>query len=153
MPPKPDLPIYLAKLGPKVLELTGELAGGWLRASFMAEAADQVIPHLRAGAERSGRSLADLDLQISATVDVGEDIDSLIAKYRSGVAFTLGAMGSAETNLYNAACTRAGWGDMAARAQSLWVSGDKAAAIAAVAEEFVLKANFVGTGAMVAARI
>ena len=153
MPPKPDLPIYLATLGPKMLELTGEVADGWLGTSFMAEAADQVIPHLRAGAERAGRSLSDLDLQIGATVDVGDDVDALIAKYRPGAAFTLGAMGSAKTNFYNAAYTRAGWGDMAAKVQSLWVAGDKPAAIAAVADEFVLKATFVGTEAMVAERI
>ena len=153
MPPKPDIPIYLATLGPKMLELTGEMANGWLGTSFMTDAADQVIPHLRAGAERSGRSLADLDLQINATVEVGDDVDALIAKYRPMAAFTLGAMGSAKTNFYNAAYSRAGWADMAAKVQSLWVAGDKPAAIAAVADEFVLSALFIGTEAMVADRI
>ena len=153
MPPKPDIPIYLATLGPKMLELTGEMANGWLGTSFMTDAADQVIPHLRAGAERSGRSLADLDLQINAMVEVGDDVDALIAKYRPMAAFTLGAMGSAKTNFYNAAYSRAGWADMAAKVQSLWVAGDKPAAIAAVADEFVLSALFIGTEAMVADRI
>ena len=96
---------------------------------------------------------SDLDLQIGATVDVGDDVDALVAKYRPGAAFTLGAMGSAKTNFYNAAYTRAGWGDMAAKVQSLWVAGDKPAALAAVADEFVLKATFIGTEAMVAERI
>ncbi len=68
-------------------------------------------------------------------------------------AFTLGAMGSAKTNFYNAAYSRAGWGDMAAKVQSLWVSGDKPAAIAAVDDEFVLAALFIGTESMVAERI
>jgi F420-dependent oxidoreductase-like protein len=153
MPPKPDIPIYLATLGPKMLELTGEVANGWLGTSFMADAADQVIPHLRAGAERAGRTLADLDLQINATVEVGDDVDALIAKYRPMAAFTLGAMGSAKTNFYNAAYSRAGWGEMAEKVQSLWVSGDKPAAIAAVADEFVLAALFIGTETMVADRI
>src|SRR5712692_9063222 len=35
--PRPNLPIYLATLGPKSLELTGELADGWLGTSFMPE--------------------------------------------------------------------------------------------------------------------
>jgi F420-dependent oxidoreductase-like protein len=153
MPPKPDIPIYLATLGPKMLELTGEVADGWLGTSFMADAADQVIPHLRAGAQRAGRTLADLDLQINATVEVSDDVDALIAKYRPGAAFTLGAMGSAKTNFYNAAYSRAGWGEMAKKVQSLWVSGDKPAAIAAVADEFVLAALFIGTDAMVTERI
>jgi F420-dependent oxidoreductase-like protein len=153
MPPKPDIPIYLATLGPKMLELTGEVADGWLGTSFMAEAADQVLPHLQAGAAKSGRTLADLDLQINATVEIGDDVDALIAKYRPMAAFTLGAMGSAKTNFYNAAYSRAGWGDMAQKVQALWVSGDKPSAIAAVADEFVLAAMFVGTDAMVADKI
>ena len=153
MPPKPQIPIYLATLGPRMLELTGEVADGWLGTSFMADAADQVIPYLRAGAERSGRTLDALDLQINATVEISDDIDALIAKYRPMAAFTLGAMGSAKTNFYNAAYTRAGWGEMARKVQALWVSGDKPAAIAAVADEFVLAASFIGTETMVGERI
>ena len=153
MPPKPDIPIYLATLGPKMLELTGEVADGWLGTSFIAEAADQVLPHLNAGAVRAGRTLADLDLQINATVEVSDNVEALIAKYRPTVAFTLGAMGSAKTNFYNAAYSRAGWGDMAENVQSLWVSGDKPGAIAAVADEFVLAAMFIGNESMVAQKI
>jgi F420-dependent oxidoreductase-like protein len=153
MPPKPDIPVYLATLGPKMLELTGEVADGWLGTSFMSDAADQVIPHIQAGAERAGRTLADIDLQINATVEIGDDVEALINKYRPMAAFILGAMGSAKTNFYNAAYSRAGWGDMAEKVQSLWVSGDKPSAIAAVADEFVLAAMFVGTESMVAKRI
>ena len=153
MPPKPDIPIYLATLGPKMLELTGEVADGWLGTSFIAEAADQVLPHLNAGAVRAGRTLADLDLQINATVEVSDNVEALIAKYRPTAAFTLGAMGSAKTNFYNAAYSRAGWGDMAENVQSLWVSGDKPGAIAAVADEFVLAAMFIGNESMVAQKI
>jgi F420-dependent oxidoreductase-like protein len=153
MPPKPDLPIYLATLGPKMLELTGELADGWLGTSFMTDAADDVLQHLRTGAERAGRSLSDLDLQINATVEVADDVDALIAKYKPSAAFTLGAMGSAKTNFYNAAYSRAGWGDMAQKVQTLWVGGDKPAAIAAVEDDFVLAALFIGTESMVTERI
>ena len=49
MPPKPDIPIYLATLGPKMLELTGEVADGWLDTSFIPDAADAVLSHLRIG--------------------------------------------------------------------------------------------------------
>jgi alkanesulfonate monooxygenase SsuD/methylene tetrahydromethanopterin reductase-like flavin-dependent oxidoreductase (luciferase family) len=111
------------------------------------------VPHLQAGAERAGRTLADLDLQINATVEVGDDVDTLIAKYRPMAAFTLGAMGSAKTNFYNAAYSRAGWAEMAEKVQSLWVAGDKPGAIAAVEAEFVLAALFIGTESMVTQRI
>jgi len=36
-PPQPSLPIYLATLSPQSLEMTGEIADGWLGTSFMPE--------------------------------------------------------------------------------------------------------------------
>lgn len=153
MPPNPAIPLYLATLGPKMLELTGETADGWLGTSFIPEAADQVIPHLRAGAERAGRSLSDLDLQINATIEVGDDVELLLNKYRPMAAFTLGAMGSESANFYNNAYSRAGWEDMARKVQSLWLAGDKEAAVAAVHDEFLLAIYMIGTEQMVRDRI
>ena len=153
MPPKPDIPIYLATLGPKMLELTGEVANGWLGTSFIPETSEVLLSHIRVGTERAGRSLSELDLQINATIEIADDVDALIAKYRPGAAFTLGAMGSAKTNFYNAAFSRAGWSDVAGKVQSLWVAGDKPAAIAAVPDEFVLAAFTIGNETMVRERI
>lgn len=153
MTPNPTIPLYLATLGPKMLELTGELADGWLGTSFIPEASDHVMQSLRTGAERSGRTLDDLDLQINATIEVGDDVDALLDKYRPYAAFTLGAMGSASTNFYNSAYSRAGWGDMCKKVQSLWVSGDKAAATQAVDDEFLLSIYMIGTESMVTERI
>lgn len=151
--PHPDLPIYLATLGPKSLELTGELADGWLGTSFIPEHADVFLDSIRAGAARAGRSLDDVDVQISGQLAVSDDVDALIARARPGMAFTLGGMGSATTNFYNAAYTRAGYGDVCAEVQRLWVDGDKAAAAAAVPEEMVLSAYLIGTEDMVRDRI
>jgi F420-dependent oxidoreductase-like protein len=153
IPPKPDLPIYLATLGPKSLELTGELADGWLGTSFIPEHADVFLDRIKAGAARAGRSMADIDVQVPAQIEVSEDVDTLINNARAGMAFTLGAMGSATTNFYNAAYTRAGYGDVAKQVQSLWVEGDKAAAAAAVPDEMILRAYPIGTEDMVRARI
>ena len=153
IPPRPDLPIYLATLGPKALELTGQLADGWLGTSFIPEAADTMIGKIAAGAEAAGRSIDDIDIQVNATIEVSDDVDSLIAKHKPGMAFTLGGMGSASTNFYNAAISRAGYSDIAAEVQRLWVEGDKAAATAAVPDELVLAANIIGTPDMVRSRI
>ena len=54
--PRPNLPIYLATLGPKNLELTGELADGWLGTSFIPEHARLFFDHIETGARR-GRFL------------------------------------------------------------------------------------------------
>ena len=64
------VPIYIAALGPRNLELTGELADGWVGGSFIPETAEVFLKHLRIGAERADRSLSDLDLQIPLSVRV-----------------------------------------------------------------------------------
>ena len=151
--PRPELPIYLATLGPKSLELTGELADGWLGTSFIPEAAEVLLDPIRTGAARAGRSLDDLDIQINAQIAVSDDVDKLVARSKQGMAFTLGGMGSAKTNFYNAAYSRAGWGDVAQEVQRLWVEGDKAAAAAAVPDEMVLQAYLIGTEDMVRDRV
>lgn len=153
MPPKPDLPIYLATLGPKSLEFTGAVAAGWLGTSFVPEAAEISFAHLRAGAEAAGRQLSDLDLQVGGAFDIDDDLDAVIDRHRPRLAFTLGAMGSANTNFYNDAYSRAGWADTAAEVQSLWVEGKKDQAIAAVPDDFVLAASLIGDEQMVIDRV
>lgn len=151
--PRPDLPIYLATLGPKALELTGELADGWLGTSFIPEHSDVFFDPITTGAARAGRTLDDIDIQVNAQLVVSDDVDALIARAKPGMAFTLGGMGSATTNFYNAAYTRAGFGDVCAEVQRLWVDGDKAGAAAAVPDELVLSAYPIGTTEMVTERI
>jgi len=153
IPPKPDMPIYLATLGPKSLELTGELADGWLGTSFIPEHGDVLLDPIRAGAAKAGRTIADIDIQTNAQIAVSGDVDGLIATYRPGMAFTLGGMGSATTNFYNSAYSRAGYADVCAEVQRLWVDGDKAGAAAAVPEELVLAAYMIGTEDMVRDRV
>ena len=153
IPPRPDLPIYLATLGPKSLELTGELADGWLGTSFIPEHADVMLDPIRRGAERAGRSLDDVDIHVNGNIQVSDDVDGLIDKARPGMAFTLGGMGSATTNFYNAAYSRAGYEDVCKQVQRLWVEGDKAGAAAAVPEELILAAYPIGTEDMVRDRI
>jgi len=153
IPPKPDMPIYLATLGPRSLELTGELADGWLGTSFIPEHGDVLLDPIRAGAAKAGRTIADIDIQTNAQVVVSDDVDALINKFRPGMAFTLGGMGSAKTNFYNAAYSRAGYEDVCKEVQRLWVDGDKAGAAAAVPEELVLGAYMIGTENMVRDRV
>ena len=73
------MPIYLATLGPKSLELTGAVADGWLGTSFIPEHSDVMLDPIRAGAEKAGRSFDDIDIQVSGQVLVSDDVDDLIA--------------------------------------------------------------------------
>lgn len=153
MTPKPELPIYLATLGEKSLELTGEVADGWLGTSFIPERADAMLEPIRRGAARANRSLSDIEIHVGGNLEISEDVEGLLDKYRQGMAFTLGAMGSAKTNFYNAAYARAGFEEAAKEVQALWVSGKKREAVAAVPDEMLLAANMIGTEEMVRARL
>ena len=152
-PPQADLPIYLATLGPKAMEMTGELANGWLGTSFMPEQADIFLEPLLRGLAKSGRTLADIDVQVGGSLEIDDDVERLIEARRPAMAFTLGGMGSAKTNFYNDAFKRAGYAAAAEEVQALWVSGDKEAAIRAVPDEMVLKTNLIGTREMIVERI
>jgi len=151
--PQPGVPIYLATLSPRSLELTGEIADGWLGTSFMPEHARVFFDHIDAGARRVGRSLDSLDLQAGGAVAFGDDIERLIAARRPGLAFTLGAMGSRQHNFYNDAFKRAGYVDAAAEVQRLWLEGKRDDAAARVPDELAVKTNLLGTDAMVRDRL
>ena len=152
-PPQPDLPIYLATLGPKAMELTGEVARGWLGTSFIPEQADIFLEPLMKGLQTSGRTMTDIDIQVGGSFEIDDDVEKLINARRPAMAFTLGGMGSAQTNFYNDAFKRAGYEEAAVKVQSLWVNGDKEAAIRAVPDEMVLNTNLIGTREMIIDRV
>ena len=146
--------MYLATLGPKSLELTGELADGWLGTSFIPEHASLFFDAIATGAARANRSLADLDLQVSAgVVAFSDDVERLIPPRKPGLAFTLGAMGSREHNFYNETYRRMGYADIALEVQNLWLKKQRDAAAARVPDELVLKTNLLGTEEMVRQRL
>lgn len=153
LPPNPSIPIYLATLGPKGLELTGALADGWLGTSFLPERADAFLAHLRAGAERAGRRLAALDLQAGGDVEFGDDVEAMIDRRRPRYAFTLGAMGSRAHNFYNDAFRRGGFEEAGREVQALWLEGRREDAAAAVPAEMVLGSNLLGPESAVRERI
>lgn len=152
-PGNPNIPIYLATLGPKTLEYTGAAADGWLGTSFTPEHADAHLAHIRKGAEAAGRSLADVDIQVGGSVAFGDDREALVEPLRMGMAFTLGAMGSPTTNFYNEAFRRGGWDDAAAEVQQLWVAGRRDEAAARVPAAMIEQANLLGDEAAVRARL
>lgn len=147
------VPIYVAALGPRNLELTGELADGWIGNAFVPEQAPAFLDHLNAGAARAGRSLAGLDLLIPVAVEFTDDVDEAATRHARGYAFTIGAMGSKQTNFYNAAFTRQGFGDDVNAVQDLWLAGRREEAADRVPIELGFKTNLLGPAATVKERI
>ena len=150
-------PVYLAAMLPRMLELTGERADGWLGTSFVPEGAeDAYFRHLRAGAARAGRTLDDIDICQGAEVAFARDeaeLAAMIDARRAGLAFSLGGMGSGRSNYFNSAYARQGFADVAAESQRLWLAGDRQAAAAAIPDEMVLATTLIGTVEMVRDRL
>jgi len=153
-----DIPlaVYIASLSPRMLALTGEVADGWLGTSFVPEGAQSSMDALAEGAARSGRTLADLDLCQGAEVAFAGDDDDLaemVAARKPGLAFSLGGMGSADTNFYNAAYARQGFAKEAAESQALWLAGRRDAAAASIPDAMVLATTLIGNESQVADRL
>src|SRR5215472_18649311 len=152
LPPTP-VPIYVAALGPRNLELAGELADGWIGNVFMPEHAEVFLDRLAAGAARGGRLLASLDLVIPVAVEFTDDVEAAVTRHARGYAFTIGAMGSANQNFYTAAFARQGYAEEVHLVQQLWLAGRREEAAARVPLELGAKTNLIGTAAMVADRL
>lgn len=148
------IPIYLASLSPKSLELTGELADGWIGTSFIPEVADLCWEPMERGAQRAGRTRKDIQIQvIGQAVEFTDDLDRTVARAKKALAFTMGAMGSRRRSFYADAFTRQGYGEEAAAIRAAWARGDEAEAAAIVPDKLVYQTRLLGTDAMVKDRL
>ena len=148
-----DLPIYLATLGPKSLEYTGEVANGWLGTSFSPDHPEAHLSFIESGALKNGRTLRDIDVCVSARVEIGDDLDAMIDKRRAAVAFNMGGMGSADTNFYNDAFKRAGYAEEASIIQALWLAGKRDEAAKRVPDAMITEFQLLGPKDQVKSRI
>ena len=142
--PPVEVPVYIASLGPANLRLTGAVAEGWIGNSFFCETADVFFDEIRLGAASVGKSLDDIDLTVSVSCEITDDVEQAGRRHADGFAFTFGAMGSATSNFYNDAFARQGFGDDVAAVQRLWLEGDREGAAARVPVEIGLRTNLIG---------
>ena len=152
-PVRADLPIYLAALGPRNLELAGEIADGWLAMFFVPEVAEEQLAHVRAGRERSGLGMAGFDVVPTVPMVVGDDLDACAAPIRDYAALYVGGMGSRDQNFYNSLARRLGYGEAAERVQALYLQRDYDGAAAAVPTEFIDQTALIGTTDRIARRL
>lgn len=151
--PPAKIPIYLATLAPRALEMTGALADGWLGTCFVPEKPEAHLAYLRKGAEAAGRQLSDLRLSIDMPIAITDDPQPWIEKHKASMAFLLSAMGSPTLNFYNDAYARAGFEEPCRDVRNLWLEGDRPGAVAAVPDEMVMATTLVGNEARIRAGI
>jgi len=152
-PYRSDIPLYLAAVGPKNLELTGEVADGWLGIFFAPEHAAVSMDPLRAGAERAGRDLSAIDVAVTVPVVVGDDPLACAEPLKGYTALYVGGMGSRQQNFYNALATRMGFGEAATKIQDLYLDRRHRDAMAAVPFELVDQTALIGPRERIADRL
>src|SRR3954470_11988484 len=143
-PVREHIPIYLAAIGPKNVELAGEIADGWQPVFFSPAHAADSLDHVRAGRARAGLDLAGFDVSPTVPTVLGPDVETCAAPVRPYAALYVGGMGSRQQNFYNDLAVRMGFADAAARVQDLYLARDYDGAAEAVPFEFVDGTSLLG---------
>ena len=129
-PPRPHIPIYLASIGPKNLQLTGEVADGWLPIYCSPESLALMRQEVVAGAQAAGRDPAAVEVAPYILACLSEDSEVGRRLMRSHLAYYVGGMGTFYFNLMQ----RSGFGPEAEAIQTAWKRGDRAGAAKQVSD-------------------
>ncbi|NYI03959.1 LLM class F420-dependent oxidoreductase [Allostreptomyces psammosilenae] len=152
-PVRERVPLYIAAIGPKNLELAGEIADGWLGIFFAPEHADQSLDRIRAGRRRAGLDLDGFDVVPTVPIVVDDDPERAADAVRAYTALYVGGMGSREKNFYNALACRMGYEREAATIQELYLARRPQEAAAAVPRSLVEATALVGDRERIAERM
>jgi F420-dependent oxidoreductase-like protein len=143
-PVREYIPTYLAAVGPKNLELAGEIADGLLAIFFSTEFGPEQLELVRAGREKVGKTMEGFDVVATVPVVVGDDVQKCADPVRAYTALYVGGMGSREQNFYNALAVRMGYGEAAAVVQDKYLVRDYDAAMAALPFDFLDRTSLLG---------
>ncbi len=141
----PAIPIYLAAIGPKNVELAAEIADGWLPIFFAPERYDAVFKsHVEAGLARAAKTMDGFDIAPTVSVVINDNLDICYNMLRPFLALYVGGMGARGKNFYYDLAVRYGFETAAAEIQNLYLSGDKGGAMARVPAELIDAVALVG---------
>ena len=153
-PVRPSIPIFLAALGDRNVELAAEIADGWIPFIFMPERADLVWGEaLARGRQRRSADLGALQISAGGPFAFTDRPEPLRALGRERLALYLGGMGSEGANFYNQVAVRYGFVREAAEIQRRYLAGDTAGAQAAVPAELLEGTSLIGDESYVRDRL
>lgn len=150
-----QVPIYIAAIGPKNTQLTGEIADGVIPTLFSPEHVSVMRDELQIGVDRAGngKTLADIDIAPTVQVYVSDNLEDARNLMRPFIGLYVGGMGSREQNFYNQLVRRYGFEDAAQEVQDLYLDGKKDEAMAALPDELIDMVSICGTADHVRERI
>jgi len=153
-PVRERIPILVAALGPKNVELVAEIAEGWQPIFYLPERAHDVWGQaLAAGQAKRDPALGKLDVYAGPVLAIGENVEPLREFVKPHLALYIGGMGAKGKNFYHALATKYGYGPQADRIQELYLAGDKDGAAKVVPDELARDINLIGTREFVKERV
>ncbi|APE38234.1 LLM class F420-dependent oxidoreductase [Nocardia mangyaensis] len=153
-PVRERIPVLLAALGPKNVELAAEIAEGWQPIFFLPEKAEDVWGDaVAAGTAKRDPALGKLDVFAGPALAIGENVTPLLEFVKPHLALYIGGMGAKGKNFYHTLATKYGYGEAADRIQELYLAGDKQAATKAVPDELVRDVSLIGPESFVKERV
>ncbi|MBV9547415.1 MAG: LLM class F420-dependent oxidoreductase [Chloroflexi bacterium] len=153
-PRRDAIPIYLASLGERSVELTAELADGWLPIFFVPEKADAIWDDaLARGLVKRPSTLGPLEVVAGGALAIGDGLEHLRDLERPHLALYVGGMGARGKNFYNELVSKYGYEAQARTIQDLYLSGQKQAAAEAVPGSLLEGLSLIGSESYVKDRI
>jgi F420-dependent oxidoreductase-like protein len=152
-PVRERVPIYLAAVGPKNLELAGEIADGVLPLFLSPERAGDYLDPVRAGRAKAGLDMDGFDVAPTVPLSIGPDPQACADPIRDYAALYVGGMGSREKNFYTNIARRMGFEAQAREVQDLYLARKQREAAAAVPYEFVDRTSLLGPPERIADRL
>ena len=146
-PPERRVPIYLAALNQRMLELAGEIADGVILNFVSVGDVAVARRHLQAGAERAGRSLDDFEIMVFFRASAVDDYGEARERYRQELLTYMMAP------VYQRMFAREGHADACAEVERLWRKRERAQALAAVPDALIQERTLIGSPADIEARL
>jgi F420-dependent oxidoreductase-like protein len=144
-PVRERIPIHIASLGVRSVEVTASIAEGWLPFLYSPEGASRVWGDaLSRGLARRDPTLGPLEVTAGGLVAIGPDAAAVRDFARPMAALYIGGMGARGKNFYNDVCSAYGYEAEAARIQDLYLDGRKDEAAAAVPAELLEQTSLCG---------
>ncbi len=153
-PLREDIPIYVASLGPKNVEMTAEVANGWMPLFYLPEKAKDVWgADLAAGEAKRDSALGPMEIVAGSLLAIGEDAAKVRDFARPMLALYVGGMGAKGRNFYNDLICRYGFEKEAEQIQDLYLDGKKDEAAALIPDELLEKTTLCGPDGYVKERL
>lgn len=131
-PPRQSVPIHIASLGPKNIELTARIADGWIPVMMPIEAFKEEVKKVKSilQAEKKDSESFAITPFVLAAVGRDEETRQLL---RNHLAYYFGGMG----DFYNNMLRRIGHDEEADKIKKYWAEGNRKAAAAVISDDLL----------------